>query len=385
MRKTIKYLLLIPVVIISGCITSFVPEIDEDPFLLVVEAMITDQPEAFEIKLSRSLPLGEKASPATRKNPVTGSIVHIHDNLGNSYEARESAVMGTYVTDTAEFRAVVGRVYTLRIMGGRDNYHTYESLPMKMYPVPPIDSLYYEKVLIREKTPYSSAHEGCNVFLNTEDPSGQCKFFRWDYTETWKFRLPYPVTNHTCWMSSNSDNIIIKSTSVLSESRISGFPLKFISNQTDRLNVRYSILVNQYSLNEDEFAFWEKLQNMSQEVGGLYDITPGTIPGNIICVDDPSRQVLGYFSVSAKTSRRLYIDDHFRGLINLYSDCVSDTIFGNREIPGLYTRVWIIEDRSYERPPYKLVTERKFCVDCTTRGTLTKPDFWIEKHEEENE
>ena len=108
MRKTIKYLLLIPVVIISGCITSFVPEIDEDPFLLVVEAMITDQPEAFEIKLSRSLPLGEKASPATRKKPVTGSIVHIHDDLGNSYEARESAVMGTYVTDTAEFRAVVG-------------------------------------------------------------------------------------------------------------------------------------------------------------------------------------------------------------------------------------------------------------------------------------
>lgn len=374
--------------ILSGCITSFVPETDEDPELLVVEAMITDQAEAFSIRLSRSMPLGERAKPATRLRPVSGCIVIISDDQGNGYWVRESSVKGTYVTDPADFRAVVGRVYKLRITPGNSSdleYYSYESLPMKMNPVPPIDSLYYRKVLIKEKTPQTVAEEGCNVYLNTEDPSGECKFFRWDYSETWKFQLPYPVTNNTCWISSNSDNIIIKSTSVLSEARVSDFPIKFISNETDRLKVRYSILVNQYSLNEDEFSFWEKLQNISEEVGGLYDITPGTIPGNIFCVEDPSRQVLGYFSVSAKTSSRLYIDDYFRGVINLYSDCVSDTIFGRAEIPDLNIRVWILEEQMYAMPPFRVLTENKFCADCSVRGTTTKPDFWLEKDEEEDE
>ncbi|MBN2666423.1 MAG: DUF4249 domain-containing protein [Bacteroidales bacterium] len=388
MEKFCIYIILPVMLILSGCITSFVPETDEDPELLVVEAMITDQAEAFSIRLSRSMPLGERAKPATRLRPVSGCIVIISDDQGNGYWVRESSVKGTYVTDPADFRAVVGRVYKLRITPGNSSdleYYSYESLPMKMNPVPPIDSLYYRKVLIKEKTPQTVAEEGCNVYLNTEDPSGECKFFRWDYSETWKFQLPYPVTNNTCWISSNSDNIIIKSTSVLSEARVSDFPIKFISNETDRLKVRYSILVNQYSLNEDEFSFWEKLQNISEEVGGLYDITPGTIPGNIFCVEDPSRQVLGYFSVSAKTSSRLYIDDYFRGVINLYSDCVSDTIFGRAEIPDLNIRVWILEEQMYAMPPFRVLTENKFCADCSVRGTTTKPDFWLEKDEEEDE
>ncbi len=387
MRKIYIYIILAVVLIISGCITSFVPETDEDPELLVVEAMITDQAEAFSIRLSKSMPLGERVLPSTRLRPVSGYTVFISDDHDNYYWVRESSVKGTYVTDPALFRAVVGRVYTLRInsTSGEGGDYSYQSLPMRLNPVPPIDSLYYGKVLIKDKTQYSIAEEGCNVFLDTEDPSGECKFFRWDYSETWKFQLPYPVTNNTCWISSNSDNIIIKSTSVLSEARVSGFPVKFISNETDRLKVRYSILVNQYSLNEDEFSFWEKLQNISEEVGGLYDITPGTIPGNIYCVEDPSRQVLGYFSVSAKTSERLYIDDYFRGVVNLYSDCVSDTIFGGAEIPELNTRVWILEEQMYAMPPFRVLTEKKFCADCSVRGTTTKPDFWLEKDEEEDE
>lgn len=388
MGKHYIYIILPVILIISGCITSFVPETDEDPDLLVVEAMITDQPEAFSIRLSKSMPLGGKVTPKTRLKPVSGYNVFISDDRGNDYWVRESSVKGTYVTDPAFFRAVAGRVYTLRInpsYTSETDIWSYQSLPMKLNPVPPVDSLYYEKVLINDKTQYTVAEEGCNVYLNTEDPSGECKFFRWDYSETWKFQLPYPVTNNTCWISSNSDNILIKSTSVLSEARVSHFPVKFISNGTDRLKVRYSILVNQYSLNEDEFTFWEKLQNISEEVGGLYDITPGTIPGNIFCVEDPSRQVLGYFSVSAKTSERLYIDDYFRGVINLYSDCVKDTIFGRAEIPDLNTRVWILEEQMYAMPPFRVITEKKFCADCSVRGTTTKPDFWIEKDEEENE
>jgi len=366
-------------IVISGCITQFVPETDEDPNLLVVEGLITNQPEANVIRLSRSMPLGKKSI----LKPMKGCLVSINDDAGNYYYVRESAIAGTYMTDPGSFQGVVGREYTLHIStnNASTNHYSYESLPMKMVAVPPIDSLYHEKVIIKEKDEYSGAQEGSQVYLNSVDPLGICKFYRWDYTETWKFRLPYYVPNHTCWVTFNSADIHVKNTSVLTEDRISRLPLKFISNETDRLSVRYSILVNQYSMNEDEYIYWEKLQNISEEVGSLYDITPSSIPGNIFCIEDPAEQVLGYFSVSARTSKRIYIDENFRGLINLYIDCPSDTVFGRGEIPNLNAGVWVIEEQLYAMPPYRILTEKKFCADCTVRGTTTQPDFWLEKQQ----
>ena len=135
--------------------------------------------------------------------------------------------------------------------------------------------------------------------------------------------LPYsvpPLRNKVCWISSNSNVINIKSTSVLEEDRISGYPLNFISNLTDRLRVKYSILVNQYSLNEDEYLYWEKFQNITEQVGGLYDIIPSSVPSNVYCLDDPNEKVLGYFSVSANSSKRIFIKDNFSGLFTPYTD-----------------------------------------------------------------
>jgi hypothetical protein len=377
MRRINYISLLLSFLTISSCITKFVPETDEDPNLLVVEGLITDQPEAYKIKLSRSMPLGKKIT----LKPLKGCTVMINDDMGHTFAVPESSTSGTYLTVPGSFQGVVGREYTLHIKTNNSTttHYSYESLPMEMRAVPRIDSLFYEKVVISERNEYSSAKDGSQVYLNAFDPQGFCKFYRWDYTETWKFRLPYMVPNNTCWITNNSNEINIKSTSVLTEDRISRLPLKFISNETDRLSVRYSILVNQYSLNEDEYTYWEKLQSISEEVGSLYDITPSSIPGNIFCIEDPAEQVLGYFSVSAKTSKRIYIDDDFRGLVNYYTTCPYDTIYGTGTIPNLNSTVWVIEENLYAMPPYRILTEQKYCADCTTRGTTTMPAFWEEK------
>lgn len=374
--KTISYIsVLLFILIFSGCITQFVPETDENADLLVVEGLITDQPEAYTIKLSRSMPLGKKSILRALK----GCTVKIRDDEGHIYEARESSTSGTYLTDPGSFRGVVGRVYTLSVNTNNSTttHYSYESLPMEMRAVPQIDSLFFEKVTIQEKTEFSGPKEGCQIYLNTYDPKGECKYYRWEFIETWKFHLPYIIVpNNTCWITNNSDNILIKNTSILTEDKITRLPLHFISNETDRLAVRYTILANQYSLIEDEYTYWEKLQNISEEVGSLYDITPSSIPGNIFCVEDPGEQVLGYFSVSAKTSKRIYIDESFRGLVNLYGECATDTIFGNAPIPFLNTSVWVIDDQPYSMPPYKIITDKRGCADCTVRGSTIKPAFW---------
>ncbi|MEI6049167.1 MAG: DUF4249 domain-containing protein [Bacteroidota bacterium] len=358
--------------LLNGCIVQFIPETSEDQNLLVVEGLITDQPGPNTIKLSKSLPLGGISSA----KPLDGCNVTISDDLGNSYNLNEK-VPGTYLTNPSDFQGVVGRSYTLHIKTNTsDNNLSYQSFPMQMKPVPPIDSIYYEKSILQEKYPNSTEISVCQIYLDTHDPENNCKFYRWEYIETWEFRLPYMVPNFRCWISGNSDKINIKSTSSFAEARINGYPLNYISNTTDRLKEKYSILVNQYSLNEDEYTYWEKLQNITEQVGGLYDITPASIPSNIWCVENSNEKVLGYFSVSASTSKRIFIKDRFLGIVDLYNDCIADTIMGGAPIPNLGTYVWVIIDHPIPPPSYRVITRTKGCYDCTVRGTNVEPIFW---------
>ncbi len=360
--------------IITGCITQFYPETNESSDLVVVEGLITDKNEPYTIKLSNAMPLGN----SQKIIPLTGCSVSVSDDLGNRYNFSETSD-GVYVSDSSMFKGEIGRSYVLHItrnaLGG---YYAYESSPVEMKPVPPIDSLYYEKVVIHQADPWSGLQEGCQVYLDTQDPQNNCKYYRWEFTETWEFHLPYTVTNNICWISDNSDMINIKSTSAYSEDKITSFPIDFISNASDRLGVKYSILVNQYSLNEDEYLYWEKLENITENVGGLYDIIPASIPSNVFCTDDPAQKVLGYFSVSAKSSKRLFIDDNFSGWQTPYTDeaCVADTVYNGAYIPNLNIDKWIIVDHQFPPPSYVVTTYTRGCSDCTVRGTKIKPDFW---------
>jgi len=373
MKSTRILLIFLLCQFISGCIVQFIPETDEDKDILVVEGIITDQPEVNTIKLSRSLPLGSK----NVAKPVKGSVVSISDDTGNSYRLRES-VPGTYVTDASQFIGKIGRFYTLHISTTTGNTTSnYQSYPMEMRPVPPIDTIFYEKTIIADQTDGQPPVEGCQIYLNTHDPTNNCSFYRWEYSETWEFRLPYTVPNKICWISGSSGDINVKSTMALAEDRVSKLPIKFISNNTDRLKVKYSILVNQYSLNEEEFEYWEKLHVIGEQVGGLYDMIPSSIPTNLWCVEDPEEIVLGFFSVSARSSKRIFIKDYFTGIVNLYANCASDTVYGLGSLESMGYGGWVIEDHTIgDLPPYRVLTDKKGCADCTVRGTTTEPLFW---------
>jgi hypothetical protein len=372
MKKILSVFTLI--MIISGCVEKFIPETQDSHFFIVVNGIITNQPEVYTIKLSWSYPLGEKVSV-----PLPGCDVTVQDDLGNVYQFTESTTPGTYNSDKNTFQGVVGRKYKLRIVtnNATPKHHSYESGEVEMKAVPPIDSLYYEKVIIKEETPFTTRQEGCQIYLSTVDPTKNCRFFRWNYTETWEIHVPYIVTNKDCWVSNNSNNIDIKNTSALSEDRVIHYPLLFISNETDRLSRRYSILVNQYSISNEEYAYWEKIQNVTQNVGGLYDYIPSSIASNLFCAEDPGEKVLGYFSVSAKTSKRIYIDEAFSGLVNIYKNCmVNADTFGLdvSTIPGLNVYRWIIYVNAGDG--YLITTWHRECADCTARGTAIKPEFW---------
>jgi hypothetical protein len=357
---------------IKSCIVPYVPEPPENDELLVVEGLISDQHEVSTIKLSKSFPLW------TNQNPIhlTGCNVWITDDLGHLDNLKETTI-GTYITDSSNFQGAIGRKYTLHIRTNPANGSlNYESFPTEMRPVPVIDSIYYEK---RVYASDPRLIEGCQIYLDTFDPANTCHFLRWTYSETWEFHLPFNVKNKVCWKTENSNGIYIKNSSFLADSRIIGFPLKTIVNPIDRLSVRYSILVKQYSLNEEEFIYWETLKTSLDQVGGLYDIIPPNIPNNVYCVENPNEKTLGYFSVSAVSTRRIFIKDSFAGFDNQYEQCITDTLPGTPlidTIRGLNTNIWVLINNSDKVPSRIFLTQKAACGDCMASGSNIKPDFW---------
>jgi len=366
MRKIFKIFLVL--VVVSGCTIQFIPETDENKELLVVEGLITDQDRINTVRLSRSLPLGK---PLIRK-PVTKAAVTITDDIGNITTLKE-VKSGVYVTDSTKFRGITGRKYSLRIRIANANY---SSGFIEMKPVPEVNSLEWERVTFNDSDNLMDKEEGARIILDTNDPTKQCLYYRWDYTETWEYHVPYDVVNRVCWVTERSDRILIKNTTVYNQARITDYPVNLITNKTDKLKETYSIQVNQYSLNEQEFDFWQRMLNLSQNVGGLYDITPMAIPSNIINENNPAETVLGYFSVSAVSQKRLFIDERFMGLPNFYTYCATDTLYGRLPEEGLNVDYWVIEDYGNEIPPYWVITTYRECADCTTKGTTVRPDFW---------
>jgi hypothetical protein len=380
-----QLLLLILLFLLNSCIVPYIPVVNEEEELLVVEGIITDQPGINTIRLAKSIPLWESQVA----KPVKGCKVWLTDDLGNIDNLKE-AVNGKYITDSARFKGETGRTYTLHITSSGN--HNYESFPVEMIPVPPVDTLYYEK----ESHVYQQLDvEGCNIYLNTHDPSDNCKFYRWRYSETWEIRLDFDVPNKVCWKSEDSKGIFIKNTSILADNRITRHPVISITDPNDRLTAKYSILVSQYSMNEDEYLYWDRLKNTLDQVGGLYDLIPAYIPNNIYCIENPNEKVLGYFSVSAVSSRRLFIKDKFKG----YDEsCISDIKFGlpkfdwdprsptygtDTSIVGLNATVWVAEDHTDEILPYRVLVHTRWCSDCTKKGIIgeymnIKPSFWDE-------
>ena len=371
--KRLTEILLIILTAGTGCVTIFYPDISEEEQSIVIEARVTDRNETHEVRISWLQPLfSEVYDPP----PASGFMVSVLDDAGNEYLFR-NAGGGRYLSDSTEFLATAGRKYKLHVEG---DGHTYESDFVEMKPVPPIDSVYAGPEYNEFYYPGESTY-GYQVYLDSHDPSGECRYFMWTFAETWEIRTPfrYPtIINRICWKSATSTDINILSTTALTESRVTAHPITFITTETDRLIVKYSILVRQYSVTEEEFTYRDNLKKTVFEAGGLYDAIPGTITGNIRCTDNPATPVLGFFGVSAVSEERLFIENVYTQFPDFYAYCPIDTILASLYDPAVYgPDVYILDEWLVPDTPLKYVlTIHRECIDCSVTATVIMPDYW---------
>ncbi|MBA7544629.1 hypothetical protein ES705_36990 [subsurface metagenome] len=371
------------------CVEPFIPPLDDNdsPELLVVEGLITDEPGAFSVRLTSTVPLYDYRNIISNPRPVTGAEVQITDDRGNSYLLFENKA-GWYETEEKDLKGIPGFTYTLLVTTAEGNQ--YESSPVLMQEGPDIDTVYYQEVTRTHfdmQTPYEE--NWLNILVDTRVSGGDISYFKWEFEETWEFKMPTyievwhgngesapPPSMETievepekihCWVSESSGSILIKSTMNSSSNEIKNFILQSIGPPDDRLNIKYSILVKQYVINRELYNFFKQIRESNVETGGIYQKTPAQICGNIRCCDG-SEQALGYFMVSTVKTKRIFIgpSEHNVAQGTAYGYCGWHT-----DIPP-YTRVFLYG--TYDGT--NVYSTSVSCTDCRIRGTDVKPDFW---------
>ncbi len=267
-----KLVLIILMAMFSSCVEEidFIQQEETFESALVIEATITNELKQQQIILSRTYAF-EEEGPI----PESGASVVIESNQGviNFSETEP----GIYLSDVV-FAAQNNIDYQLKIT--TNNGRVYSSTSTQLTQVNPIENLY----AIRENNDLGV--NGMSIYIDSYDPSGNSKYYRYTYKETYKIIAPKwtpeeiiitdPLTcevwlqertqeEKTCYNTVPSLNINLKNTTALSEDRVTRHLIRFIDSEDFILTWRYSIIVKQYIQSLEAYTYYKTLNEFSGE------------------------------------------------------------------------------------------------------------------------
>ena len=372
------HIMILLLVLCGSCIEPFTPQSEESQNVLVINGFISDMDGPHQVEISRSTPFNNPHFV-----PVSGCVVAVEDETGQMVEYIEISP-GIYETNLEPGFLQVGKSYALYASTpeGKEYRSDYET----MLACAPIDRIYYEEEQQGTANPDVSL-KGIQFYTDVKGTSETASNYRWQLEETWEYTAPYLAdfiwygkgvlpynsdSTYECHITTEVKGLFSASSRYLSVNLLNRHPLHYVSNKTPRLKIRYSVLVDQHSLSNEAFDYWDKMESQTSEGGGLYDSQPSSAIGNIYNVNDPTEEVMGYFYATQIKQERLTLVPHFEFEIEGYT-CNLDTIENFADLNNEFPHFFIAIDTT-EGPPF--IYGGKECFDCRLfGGSLTPPDF----------
>jgi len=355
--------------ILCGCITEYEPKgIDEVADILVVGGIITDDETI--ITLSRSINLSDEFGYTYEQQYVYNAKVFVECDDGTQWEAKLPGFRsGRYTIKNGKLNPELK--YRLRIVIDeqpgymRGEMNPYEYLSDYSYPVktPEIEDIFWIKRELGQPV---------MIHVSTQSPDNSVVYYRWSYKEDWEINSEFRVEGYPyfCWRAGTSSEILISSTERTSSGRLT-YKVLDIDPWNRKLSVMYRIDVKQNAISKRAYDYFANIKKNSQQTSSIFAPIPSELRGNIICVTDMDRPVIGYVEVSLTTQNRLYIPRS----TNVYErpyPCLTipiDTLLSRNDgiIPPNYVPI---------DPPLNESYTFIYCVDCTFHGTTQKPEDW---------
>ena len=370
---------------LSACRETYWPELKKYENLLVIDGTITNEPGPYEVRIS----ISSRAQDG-EFNVYPGAQVNILDDQGNE-EVLTEVSPGIHQTDPDGIQGVIGRKY--RIIIRTPDEETYASEFQELHKPVGLDTVY----AVIESQPTDDPDFqlwGYQFYLSTKMAESDTNYYLWRTHATYEYHSdflirflfdgrPYPFPDpdslYYCWNEDNVNSNLTANTINLSEPMINNLPLNFVSTETRKLSVKYSLQVQQYTLSEEAFSFYNEVQGISGGQGTLYTTQPYQVRGNVNNIRDKEEPVLGFFLSAGVDEKRIFVDRpngefnfHYSTCILTRSDYEAYGFIGWTDPVSWPLYVTANPDGIRALPP-------QGCMDCTAKGgTIEKPDFWID-------
>jgi hypothetical protein len=351
------------------------PVISSEP-VLVVDGLLTDRPGPHTVKLLLAFSARDTLRFPTY---VRGATVTIEDDAGNVEPLPEDAAF-MYNT-SADFRGVVGRKYRLSIVTKEGN--NYESAWEELFPSGELANISFEfrDDVINKDSP-TAPHDQFAISVNGKGVTDYPNLYRWRWKGTYEFRTypelhkklvpnpasptgydevpdPLPCSGFSfnpvtgvvsqgreciccnCWATEyGTEGRVSKNESVMDMT----FNDVFVTNITVdawRFYQKYYIEIDQMSVSENVYQFWKLVEAQQSGAGNIFQPNVVRVKGNVTSLTDPGETVLGIFSVSALSTKGIFIDR--------YQDIPG--VAPNNEIRTVDCRTFR-SDATNEKPPF---------------------------------
>jgi len=325
-----KLLILLSFALLIACQEVYNPdEIDADLKIPVIEGYIHDGPGPYRVELFWAAAFYDQSYTA-----ITDALVTISDNYGNTEILTETS-SGRYFSDENGIRGTAGRLYTLHVE--LTDGSIYESVPVLMQPADPIDKVYAE---IGEKE-YTSKNlygdllinkeGGLYIYIDMNSKTDNRRFFRFysrvvsqsQYyvdvtyapdTANPDVEITEPVDVY-CWNIWSLGGIVNVKSSIMSNNEqvikrhnLGFLPYIYKPGMQDSVTgpshpSGWIVTTTAYSISEDAYEYYNSIVTQLSAEERIFDPVPSQITGNIHCLSDTGKLVLGLFEVATKTSR----------------------------------------------------------------------------------
>jgi len=379
---------------LNSCITEFKADLPiTDSQLLIVEGSISEYSESI-FYLGESFALD--ANDAWTGHYGYNATLYVIGS--NGYKSKPSVDLknGSYSISIGSLDDNVE--YGLEIIYNGETYRSSMSKPLH---TPAIDSITW--VQPEDFGPVTFQ-------VSTHDDKNEAKFFIWDYVENWESPAYYLTTvfydpnkntyytdfsapNYYCWKSMKSNKFLIGSTESLKENRLLKKPFYDCFVLSDRFSVLYSITVNQKAISKAAFEYYQNKILLNNQMGGLFTPQPSEIGGNIVCITNPAKKVMGYIeTVKNVTQKRIFItagEVSFRNMFAYCNEMLHDEVLAylaeNRLTLAKYYELGFRPSGEMDWSRYPAVVplnwSEETCTNCLRNGgSKNKPDFWPNNH-----